>query len=62
MEKVFEFVGGRKMFFAIVLLLIATIHLIFSGDFQGWSDFTIWIFGSYAVGNGVEHIATKMIK
>ena len=60
MNKVFEFVGGRKMFFAIILTLIATIFLFINkSDFSGWSNFMIWIFGSYAIGNGIEHIATK---
>ena len=58
MEKVFNGVGGRKMFFAIILLVIATIFLfIDKSDFGGWSNFVIWIFGTYCVGNGIEHIS-----
>ena len=60
MEKLFKLFGGRKMFFAILLTIIATIFLfVDKSDFNGWSNFMIWIFGSYAKGNGIEHIATK---
>ena len=60
MEKLFNVFGGRKMFFAIILTIIATIILfVDKSDFNGWSNFMIWIFGSYAIGNGIEHIANK---
>tara|TARA_R110000822_G_scaffold47109_3_gene125131 strand:- start:7257 stop:7442 length:186 start_codon:yes stop_codon:yes gene_type:complete len=60
MENIYNFVGGRKMFFAIILMIISTIFLLINkSDFNGWSNFMIWIFGSYAIGNGIEHIATK---
>ena len=56
----FEFLGGRKMFFAIILLVIATAFVFLNKtDVSGWSNFVIWIFGSYCVGNGIEHIASK---
>ena len=60
MEKVFSFLGGRKMFFAILLFICATVFL-FTGqaDFSNWSDFVMWIFGIYAVGNGAEHLAHR---
>jgi|TARA_R110000851_G_scaffold142839_2_gene281646 hypothetical protein len=58
MEKLFRLLGGRKMFFAIILLAISTIFLfIDKSDFGGWSNFVIWIFGTYCVGNGIEHIS-----
>jgi|TARA_R110001592_G_scaffold251500_1_gene514148 hypothetical protein len=60
MDKIFNLFGGRKMFFAILLTIIATIFLfIDKSDFAGWSNFMIWIFGSYAIGNGIEHIAER---
>ena len=31
-------------------------------DFNGWADFTKWIFGLYAAGNGGEHVAKKAAK
>ena len=58
MEKLFSLLGGRKMFFAIILLIIATVFLfVDKSDFAGWSNFVIWIFGSYCVGNGIEHLS-----
>jgi len=46
------------MFFAIILLIIATVFLfVDKSDFAGWSNFVIWIFGSYCVGNGLEHLS-----
>ena len=58
MEKLFGLFGGRKMFFAITLLLVATLFLFLDkSDFAGWSNFVIWIFGTYCVGNGIEHIS-----
>lgn len=56
----YEFLGGRKMFFAIILLLVATIFVFTDkSDVEGWSNFVIWVFGSYCVGNGIEHFSKK---
>ncbi len=58
MNKFFDFLGGRKMFFALVLTVVVTIFLFANKcDFDQWSNFCIWVFGSYAIGNGVEHIS-----
>mgnify|MGYP001216336140 FL=1 len=58
MEKVFSFLGGRKMFFAILLFICATVFLfIGQADFANWSEFVMWIFGIYAVGNAGEHLS-----
>lgn len=63
MNKVFEFLGGRKMALAIILFVIATILLwMGKADFSDWSEFIKWIFGIYAVGNGTEHIANNLKK
>tara|TARA_R110002012_G_scaffold278308_2_gene465879 strand:- start:1293 stop:1475 length:183 start_codon:yes stop_codon:yes gene_type:complete len=58
MNKIYEFLGGRKMTFAIMLFIIAT-AILWAGksDFAGWSNFIIWIFGTYAIGNVGEHIS-----
>lgn len=60
MTKVFEWFGGRKLFFAMVLFVIATIVFLFSDktDFEGWKELVMWIFGIYAGGNVGEHIST----
>ena len=60
MEKLFEKLGGRKMFLAIMLTIIATVFLFINkSDFEGWSNFMIWIFGSFAIGNGIGYIGAK---
>tara|TARA_R100001244_G_scaffold102828_1_gene76575 strand:- start:133 stop:336 length:204 start_codon:yes stop_codon:yes gene_type:complete len=61
MKKIYEFLGGRKMTFALALFIIATIILwVGKSDFSGWSNFIIWIFGTYALGNGIEHMSPHM--
>jgi predicted Na+-dependent transporter len=57
MNKIYDIFGGRKMFFAIVLLIIASAFVFFDKtDFSGWSEFIKWVFGIFALGNGAEHI------
>lgn len=52
MGKVYDFFGGRKFFFALLLLLIAVVFVaIDKADFNGFSQFVMWIFGIYAAGN-----------
>ncbi len=60
MNKLYDLAGGRKLFFAIILMVIASGLLGFDklNSIQ-WVDFMKWIFGIYAVGNGVEHIAKR---
>jgi hypothetical protein len=63
MEKLYGMFGGRKMLFALILLVIATIFLFTDkSDFGGWSNFVIWIFGTYCVGNGMEHLSETKLK
>lgn len=63
MNKLYEIAGGRKLFFAIVLLLIATIMVWeVKIDSAQWIDFMKWIFGIYASGNVTEHIAKSIKK
>ena len=46
------------MFFAILLFICATVFLfIGQADFANWSEFVMWIFGIYAVGNAGEHLS-----
>jgi hypothetical protein len=62
MKKLYEIAGGRKLFFAIILLLISSVMIWFDKiDSTQWIDFMKWIFGIYAGGNVTEHIA-KAIK
>jgi hypothetical protein len=59
MEKIYSWFGGRKLFFGLLLFIIATLLFVFSNqtDFDGWSQLVMWIFGIYAVGNVGEHLS-----
>jgi len=63
MVKFFEFLGGRKMFFALVLMIIVSVFLIIDKcEFGQWSNFVVWVFGTYAIGNMGEHLAKGISK
>jgi|TARA_B110000908_G_C10029056_1_gene346511 hypothetical protein len=63
MEKIYDKIGGRKMFLALILAILVTIFLLIEKcNFDQWSNFIIWIFGTYAVGNSVEHLSSVMKK
>ena len=63
MGKLFDFCGGRKTTFALLLFVAVTTFLFLNKcDFAGWSNFIIWVFGTYALGNGVEHVGKAMKK
>ena len=51
---------SRKLICAVVLFLSAC-GALFLGktDFAGWAEFMKWVFGIYAAGNVVEHVANK---
>ena len=59
MENVYAWFGGRKLFFGLLLFVIATTLFLVSDktDFDGWSTLVMWIFGIYAVGNVGEHLS-----
>jgi len=62
MATIYDWFGGRKLFFGMVLFVIATLLFLFSDktDFDGWSQLVMWIFGIYAVGNVGEHLSDGM--
>tara|TARA_R110000824_G_scaffold65226_4_gene170046 strand:- start:10545 stop:10868 length:324 start_codon:yes stop_codon:yes gene_type:complete len=61
MNKVYQFLGGRKMTLAILLFIVATILLwVGKSNFAGWSNLIIWVFGTYAVGNVGEHLSPHL--
>jgi hypothetical protein len=63
MEKLFNFCGGRKTTFALLLFIAVTVFLFLNKcDFTGWSNFIIWVFGSYALGNSIEHVGKALKK
>ena len=52
MKKFFSAIGGRKMFFALILMTIVSVFLFTNKcEFEQWSNFVIWVFGTYAIGN-----------
>ena len=60
MEKLFNALGGRKMFLALMLFIIATILLIMNtAQFSEWAEFIKWVFGIFALGNAGEHLAKR---
>ena len=63
MGKVFEFLGGRKTTFALLLFIAVTVFLYMDKtDFAGWLEGIVYIFGTYALGNGIEHIGNGLKK
>ena len=63
MSKLFDFFGGRKTTFALLLFVAVTVFLYMNKcDFSGWADFIVWVFGVYAIGNGVEHVGNGLKK
>ena len=61
MIKIYDFFGGRKFFFALILLALAvTMVIIGRADFSDLSEFVMWVLGIYAVGNiGSKAFAKK---
>ena len=50
--------GSKKLLCAGLCFFAATIFVILGkADFQGWAEFTKWIFGIYAAGNVGEHVS-----
>jgi len=63
MDKLYNFFGGRKTTFALLMFIAVTVFLYTERcDFSQWSEFMIWGFGVYALGNGAEHIAKGLKK
>ena len=55
---------SRKLWFALLLLLLATAYLLISenASFTEWGDFAKWIFGIYAAGNVGDKISDGKAK
>jgi|TARA_R110000803_G_scaffold62773_1_gene123162 hypothetical protein len=63
MKKVYDFIGGRKLTFALVLTVLATIFVWYSKSTAAeWSNFMIWTFGTYALGNVGEYFGKGLSK
>ena len=52
---------SKKLICAGILFVAASVFVILGkADFQGWADFTKWVFGIYAAGNVGEHVSKKL--
>ncbi len=61
MEKLYGFIGGRKLTFALVLTVLATVFVWFSKlSAEEWMDFMKWIYGTYAIGNVGEYVGKSL--
>jgi len=53
----------ERCFFALILTIVVSVFLFTDKcNFDQWSNFCIWVFGSYAIGNGVAHIGSGLNK
>ena len=53
--------ASKKLLCAGVCFLAASLFVILGkADFQGWAEFTKWIFGIYAAGNVGEHVSKNI--
>lgn len=55
-----KFIGWRKLIFAIMLTVLASAFAWFKDvAFKEWSEFMIWIYGSYATTNVGEYFGKR---
>jgi hypothetical protein len=55
--------GSKKLLCAGLCFLAASTFVVLGkADFQGWAEFTKWIFGIYAAGNVGEHVSKGLKK
>ena len=53
--------ASKKLICAGVCFLAASLFVILGkADFQGWAEFTKWIFGIYAAGIVGEHVSKNI--
>ena len=63
MGKIYNFIGGRKLTFAVILTILATIFVWFSkASAEEWIGFMKWIYGTYALGNVGEYFGKGLTK
>lgn len=56
-----KFIGWRKLIFAILLTVLASAFAWFKDvAFKEWSEFMIWIYGSYATTNVGEYFGKRL--
>lgn len=60
MNKVYSFLGGRKIFFALILTGLSTwFVLVEKSDINAWVNFQIWVYGTYSIANVGEHFTNR---
>jgi len=53
--------ASKKLLCAGACFIAASAFVVLGkADFQGWADFTKWIFGIYAAGNVGEHVSKSI--
>lgn len=63
MGKLYEFLGGRKLSFALIVTVIASVFVWFGKcTAADWVDFIKWVFGIYAGGNVGEYFGKAFSK
>lgn len=63
MQKVFNYMGGRKTFFGLVLMVTMVVFVVIDkATVNDYTEFMKWIFLTYVGGNGVSHIAKAFNK
>ncbi len=63
MKKAFEFFGGRKVLFALILTgVITAMVFLDKATIDDWTSFMKWVFVGYVGGNAGEHVANALKK
>ena len=63
MNNFYDFLGGRKLAFALIVTLIASVFVWFGKcTAADWVDFMKWVFGIYAGGNVGEYFGKAFTK
>ena len=60
MERMYKFLGGKKMTLMICLMLVTIVSLFMNKIvMQDCAMFMLWVYGIYTVGNAAEHMSLK---
>ena len=58
MERIYKFLGGRKMTLMMCLMLTTVVSLSMNKvSMQDCGMFMLWVYGIYTAGNAVEHMS-----
>ena len=63
MQNLYTFLGGRKLSFALIIIIILTAFVFTNkATASEWTEAIIWIFGIYSGGNVGEWLSKKSQK